>query len=113
QLRLTPDEWDGIVEGGELRAQRDDQLVVTRVRHPVVDVDAQNVDRRGALIQPLADQPRRRRLLVLTDPRAALRLDSHDAAAGFFNRPDTSSATWRTAAANRSTISASSASLAV
>src|SRR5438876_11201165 len=55
QLRLTPDEWDGIVEGGELRAERDDQLVVTRVRHPVVEVDAQNVDHRGALIQPLAD----------------------------------------------------------
>src|SRR5438445_2128515 len=67
QVRLSADERLGVVEGGELRAERRDHVVVARVLRPLVEVDAVHVDLGALRIEPFAQVSRRRRLFVLQD----------------------------------------------
>ncbi len=65
QLDLAAEPRNRVVEGCELGAERHDHRVVPRVDGPLLDVDAEDVDVRPALGEPLEDQAGRRRLLML------------------------------------------------
>src|SRR5439155_12457178 len=118
QPLLSPDELVGVVVCGELRAQRDDDVVVGGIEPGLLQVDAEHLDLRAVLLEPLRHVARRRGVLVLEDQRAQARpvragLLAHPAApeaAGAASSPSTSAATSRTASANRDTISARSSS---
>src|SRR5918996_270213 len=101
QIHLPRDPGDGVVERGELRAERHDHIVLPRLDVALFDVDPVEVHAGALLLQPVEDQAARRGLLVLQDegPHAAT--------------SSSSCATRLTEAAKRSTISSSSSSVAV
>jgi hypothetical protein len=116
-LALEP--RDGVVERGELGAERDDQRVVPRIDRPRLCVDAEDVDLGSSLLEPVVDEASRRRPLVLDDERAQATgpvlpgqrgSPASTGALAVASSPSTSRATRRTAAAKRLTISASSSS---
>src|SRR5438270_284809 len=67
EVGLAANEWLGVVEGGELRAERRDHVVVARIRNVVVEVDAEDLDVRVLLVEPLFQVAGRGRLFVLQD----------------------------------------------
>src|ERR1700694_1712520 len=77
QVGLTPDERLGIVERGELGAERRDHVEVARIRDLFIEVDPKNGALRALLVEPLPQVPGRRRVFVLQDQRLQLALH-HD-----------------------------------
>src|SRR5579864_5544000 len=67
QLRFPRYEGLGVVKGGELRAERRDEVVLAGIVGPVVQIDAMNVDFRLLLVEPFREISRRRGLFVLED----------------------------------------------
>ena len=113
---LPRDEGLRVIEGRELRAERDDQVEAARVDVALLEVDAAEVDLGAALGEPRGHVARRRRVLVLEDQRPKGRVDpAHPPTSCLvigvvWSSASTSSATARTASANRATISSSSSS---
>ena len=120
ETRFARHERLRVVERRTLGAERNDEVVPGRVDLAVVDVDPERLDDRRVVIQPLGDESWGGGLLVLDDQRSQSR---RCLARGTHREPpmvdladssdSTSCATWRTASANRETISASSSSVVV
>ena len=70
ETRLARHERLRVVERRELRAERDDEVVLGGVDLAVVDVDPERLDDRPVRVEPLGDESRGRGLLVLEDQRA-------------------------------------------
>src|SRR5206468_7740752 len=104
QRRLPPDERHRIVECREFGTERHDQVIFTRIRNAVVEIDAQDLDPSGPLRQPVADQAWRGGRFVLDDQRAQRGSITHGAATAD-RRASPSSATYPTVPAKRSTSS--------
>ena len=122
QVDLMGDPLDAVLVGGELRPQRDDQAVVLRIQVVrIFLVDPQYLNLGPPLSEPWLDQAGRCRPLVLdherTPVRPGRRCVAHrpfaPTAGTAWSFPSTSPHTSRATAANRSTISASSSSVAV
>ena len=123
QVDLVGDPFDAVLVGAELRPQRDDQAVVLRVQVVrIFFVDPEDLDLGAPVPEPWLDQARRRWPLMLDHERAPVgpggRCVAHrpltpTAGPTAWSFPSTSPHTSRAAAAKRSTISASSASVAV
>jgi hypothetical protein len=69
QVRLAHHERLRVVEGGELRSKRDDQVVLTRVDLALVQIDPEHLAHRAVRVEPFGDQTGGRRILVLQDQR--------------------------------------------
>src|SRR5439155_20742275 len=114
-------ERPGLVVGGELRAERHDQVVVAGLGLLLFEVDAEHRHVGSLVLEPPADRARRGGALVLDHQRAEPgRPGAHRsrprpgaAVARTASCDSTSSATWRTDSASRATISGSSSSVVV
>src|SRR5262249_23364012 len=120
QRRLAHDERLRIVERGELRPERHDQVVPARVDRPVLEVDAEHLDRCAHVPEPRRHVTGGRRLLVLEDQRAERAgahadppADVRDGADAEESSSSTCSATRRIAPTNLPTMSSRSSSVAV
>ena len=128
QVDLVGDPFDAVLVGAELRPQRDDQAKVPRIQIVrIFLIDPEDLDLGAPVPEPWLDQPRRRRPLVLDHERAPVRPGRRCVAhrcvahrpftptAGptAWSFPSTAPHTSRATAAKRSTISASSSSVAV